>query len=58
MNRVTISIRDNKKRIMKIDELLNSKAFKIIFPLIAVVVAIILWRNGYQFGQWLYKILR
>jgi fatty acid desaturase len=42
---------------MKKEEFFKSKAFKILLPVIAIVIAVALWRNGYQFGQWLYKIL-
>jgi hypothetical protein len=39
------------------EEFLKSKLFKIALPLIAVVLIIAIWRNGYGFGQWLYRIL-
>jgi fatty acid desaturase len=42
---------------MKKEELFRSKAFKILLPLIAIVIAVALWRNGYKFGQWLNTIL-
>ncbi len=34
----------------------KSNNFKILFPVIVAPEAISLWRNGYAFGQWLYRI--
>lgn len=45
-----------KKYYMKKEEILKSKAFRMLFPLVAVLVVIALWKNGYQFGKWLYAI--
>ena len=39
------------------EEFFKSNYFKILFPLIVVALAIALWRNGYEFGQWLHRIL-
>jgi hypothetical protein len=39
------------------EEFLKSKYFKIAFPVIVFALIIALWQNGYEFGQWLYKIL-
>ncbi len=41
---------------MKKEEIIKSKGFKILLPLVAVLVVIALWKNGYQFGKWLYAI--
>ncbi len=43
---------------MKKEALFKSKAFKILLPLVALVIAVALWRNGYQFGQWLSTIFK
>jgi fatty acid desaturase len=37
------------------EKLFKSKAFKILLPLIAILVIIALFRSGYDFGQWLKK---
>ncbi len=42
---------------MNKEEFLKSKYFKIMLPVIIVVLVIALWQNGYEFGQWLYKML-
>ncbi len=42
---------------MKKEILFKSKAFKILLPLIGLIIVVALWRNGYQFGQWLNKVL-
>jgi len=42
---------------MKRENLFKSKAFKILLPLIGLILAVEIWRNGYEFGQWLNKIL-
>jgi hypothetical protein len=34
-------------------EFLNSNYFKFLLPIIGFAIAIALWRNGYEFGQWL-----
>ena len=39
------------------EEIFKSKAFKILLPVIALVIAVAIWSNGYQFGQWLNKVL-
>jgi len=39
------------------EEFLKSKPFKILFPVMLVALVIALWRNGYEFGQWLFDIL-
>jgi hypothetical protein len=39
------------------EEFLQSKCFKTILPVIVVAMVIALWRNGYEFGQWLHSIL-
>jgi hypothetical protein len=38
------------------EEFFKSNYFKILLPVVGIAVIIGLWRNGYQFGQWLYKI--
>lgn len=30
------------------------KAYRIILPLAIISLIVLLWRNGYAFGQWLY----
>jgi hypothetical protein len=42
---------------MNKEEFLKSNYFKIALPVFIVALVIVLWRNGYEFGQWLYKIL-
>ncbi len=37
-------------------ELLQSKTFKILFPMVVVLSIIIIARAGYDFGQYLYRI--
>jgi len=39
------------------EEYFKSKGFKILLPVIVVALVITLWRNGFEFGQWLYGIL-
>ena len=39
------------------DEFFKSKGFKVLLPVIIVVLVIALWRNGFEFGQWLHSIL-
>ncbi len=39
------------------DECLKSPAFKILLPLCIFTIIFLLWQNGYEFGQWLYRIL-
>lgn len=39
------------------EDFLNSKSFKVMLPIIIVALAIGLWKNGYQFGQWLHEVL-
>jgi hypothetical protein len=34
----------------------KSKSFKILFPLLAVVLGIAILKNGYEFGQWLHRM--
>lgn len=41
---------------MKTD-FLTSKSLKFLLPFIALALAIGLWRNGYEFGQWLHAAL-
>ncbi|MES2691510.1 MAG: hypothetical protein V4658_13965 [Bacteroidota bacterium] len=38
------------------EEFLTSKSFKAMLPIIIVAIAIAIWRNGYQFGQWLHDV--
>jgi len=38
-------------------EFLESNYFKISFPVILAALIIVLWKNGYHFGQWLYGVL-
>lgn len=42
---------------MKTNELLKSNYGKVLLSLIAIVVGIALWQNGYEFGKWLKHIL-
>lgn len=42
-------------RDMTKEQLNRSKAFKIALPVIILLLAIMLFRNGYAFGQWLYE---
>jgi fatty acid desaturase len=37
------------------EEFFKSNYFKILFPVVVVALIIALWRNGYEFGQWLYR---
>jgi hypothetical protein len=39
------------------EEVLKSKAFKIIFPILIIALIIAIFQNGLDFGQWLYKQL-
>ena len=39
------------------EEFLKSNNFKILFPVVVAALIIALWRNGYEFGQWLYGML-
>jgi len=39
------------------EEFFKSNYFKILFPVVVAALIIALWRNGYEFGQWLHKIL-
>jgi hypothetical protein len=39
------------------EEFFKSNYFKILFPVVVDALIITLWRNGYEFGQWLYKVL-
>ncbi len=38
------------------EEFLKSPYFKILFPILAIAMIIALWKNGFEFGQWLYQI--
>jgi hypothetical protein len=38
------------------EEFLKSNYFKILFPVVSFAMVIVLWRNGYEFGQWLYRV--
>lgn len=44
-------------RIMTKEEFFKSNYFKILLPVIVAALIIALWRNGYEFGQWLHRIL-
>ncbi|MFZ4544446.1 MAG: hypothetical protein ACOYOA_10380 [Saprospiraceae bacterium] len=39
------------------EEFLKSRNFKILAPVVFAALVITLWRDGYQFGQWLYAVL-
>lgn len=39
------------------EEFLKSKYFKIFLPLLIIVFVIALYKNGNEFGQWLYKTI-
>ena len=38
------------------EEFFKSTGFKILLPVFIVAMVIALWRNGYEFGQWLYSV--
>ncbi len=38
-------------------EFLKSNYAKILLPILMVALAIAICRNGYEFGQWLHRIL-
>jgi len=40
---------------MKNDQFLNSRFFKVAFPIIIIGSVIVLIQKGYAFGQWLYE---
>ena len=42
---------------MKKEEFLKSNYYKILLPIIGVFIVIGLWKSGYEFGQWLFRIL-
>ncbi|MFN0257496.1 hypothetical protein [Pedobacter ureilyticus] len=42
---------------MNKEELMQSKWFKILFPILILVIAIGIYQNGYALGQWLYAKL-
>jgi hypothetical protein len=46
-----------KPSIMTKEEFFKSKYFKILLPVLVVALIITLWRDGYEFGQWLYQNL-
>jgi hypothetical protein len=39
------------------EEFLKSNYFKVLLPVVGFAMVIALWRNGYEFGQWLYRAL-
>jgi hypothetical protein len=39
------------------EEYFKSTGFKILLPVFIVAMVITLWRNGFEFGQWLYSLL-
>lgn len=39
------------------EEFLKSNYFKILLPVLLVALVIALWRNGFEFGQWLHQIM-
>jgi hypothetical protein len=38
-------------------QFLKSKAAKILLPILAVLIMVTIWQNGYAFGQWLRIVL-
>lgn len=42
---------------MKKEDLLKSKAVKILIPLVVVLGIITIFKGGFKFGQWLYVLL-
>lgn len=42
---------------MKKDDLLKSKAFKLLMPLVVVLGVITIFKSGIKFGHWLYVLL-
>lgn len=42
---------------MNKEELMQSKWFKILFPILILVIAIGIYQNGYALRQWLYAKL-
>lgn len=43
---------------MKTNDLFKLKVWKLLLPLLAILFIIALFKNGYQFGQWLFKIMQ
>lgn len=43
---------------MNTEEFSKSKLFKIVFPILIIVLIIALWQKGYGFGQWLHSVLQ
>jgi hypothetical protein len=39
------------------EEFLKSRNFKILAPVVFAALVFTLWRDGYQFGQWLYAVM-
>jgi hypothetical protein len=39
------------------EEFFKSNYFKILLPVVGFALIIELWRNGYEFGQWLHRAL-
>lgn len=39
------------------EEFLKSNKFKIFLPVFIVAMVIVLWKEGYVFGQWLYEMI-
>jgi hypothetical protein len=53
-----IKIKQNlKNKNMTKKEFLASNYFKVGFPVLLAALLITLWRDGYEFGQWLHKVL-
>jgi hypothetical protein len=46
-----------KKIIVTKEDFLKSNYFKIMLPVLGLAIVIGLWQNGYEFGQWLYRVL-
>ncbi len=39
------------------EEFFKTNYFKILFPVVVAALIIVLWRNGYEFGQFLNRII-
>lgn len=39
------------------EEMAKSTFLKILLPIVAIVIIIGLWQSGYEFGQWLHKVV-
>lgn len=57
-NQASLRSNENLNKLhMNKEELMQSKWFKIILPIIILIIIIGVYRNGYAFGEWLYARL-